>query len=93
MISTLISAYRNAVRSASNLWRGLVAAFTRKEFAKIAVEFFAEAAVLVFVFPVLDTIIETGGLQRLTWALFIWSTGLAVFFLFLAGIISMRIGD
>jgi hypothetical protein len=93
MISRLISVYRSVAQAGRTLRDWLVRTFLGPRFAKIAVEFFTEAAVLVAVFPVLDTIIENGGLLNVTWPLVAWSEGLAVLFLFLAGIISMGIGE
>jgi len=71
----------------------LVSAFIGPRFAKIAVEFFTEAAVLVAVFPILDTLIEGGGMAKLTESLVAWSEGLAAFFLLLAGIIAKTTGE
>ena len=70
-----------------------MAAFSGPRFAKIAVEFFTEAAVLVAVFPILDTIIEPGGVARITTPLVAWSEGLAALFLALAGIIALATGE
>ena len=66
------------------------------EVRKIAIEFCTEAAVLVAVFPVLDTIIggraaqpAQGGMRNVTWSLVIASEGLAAFLLALACIMSL----
>jgi hypothetical protein len=57
-------------------------------------EFFIEAAVLVAVFPVLDTIIQPlGGVQKVTWQLVAWSEGIAGALLLLAGIMSMAVKE
>jgi len=83
------------------LWRQVAAATTSAgdffgavffgpKFARIAVEFFTEAAVLVAVFPILDTIIGHG---RVTRSLAFGIAGLVLFFLFLAGIIARLAGD
>jgi len=69
-------------------WRWLVGVFLGPRFGKIGVEFFTEAAVLVAVFPILDTIIEKGGTPKVTWSLVAWSEGIAVMLLFFAGILS-----
>jgi hypothetical protein len=60
-------------------------AFLHASFAKIAAEFFTEAAVLIFVFPVLDRIVEDKPITTV-WVLL--SIGFAMLFLFLAGILS-----
>jgi hypothetical protein len=74
-------------------WLSAIFIFPHK-FFKIAMEFFTEAAVLVAVFPILDTIIEPlGGVQKVTWPLVAWSEGIAAGLLFLAGIISMAVKE
>jgi hypothetical protein len=65
--------------------------------AKIAIEFCTEAAVLIAVFPILDTIIPIGGgetgLKNLTWGLILKSEGIALILLMAAVIISGRERD
>jgi len=70
----------------------LRSAFGHPKFAAIAQEFFTEAAVLVFVFPILDTIVQFGR-QKVTLSLGLGSIGVAVLLLFVAGIIGGRIKD
>jgi len=62
-------------------------AFGHAKFASIAQEFFTEAAVLVFVFPVLDTVVQFGT-KKVTWGLGLGSVAFAIFLLFWAGIIA-----
>jgi hypothetical protein len=62
-------------------------AFAHPKFAGIAQEFFTEAAVLVFVFPVLDTIVQFGK-AKVTIKLALGSIGVAVLLLSFAGIIA-----
>jgi hypothetical protein len=74
-------------------WFRAVFTFPHK-FFRIAMEFFTEAAVLVAVFPILDTIVgPTGGFQKVTWPLVMWSEGIAAGLLLLAGIISMAVKE
>ena len=87
MISLFRSAYRRAVQITTDARNWLVSTFRSPRFAKIAVEFFTEAAVLVFVFPIPDTLVQFGK-SKVTWPLTVGSVVLAVVFLLLAGIIS-----
>ena len=66
-------------------------AFGHPKFVEVAQEFFTEAAVLVFVFPVLDTIVQFGT-KKVTWRLALGSLGTTVFLLFWAGILAKRKG-
>lgn len=66
-------------------------AFGHPKFVDVAQEFFTEAAVLVFVFPVLDTIVQFGT-KKVTWRLALGSLGTTVFLLFWAGILAKRKG-
>jgi hypothetical protein len=65
----------------------------RKQF----IEFFTEAAVLVAVFPILDTIIGGRGAQasqsgiKITWTLVMSSEGLALFLLLVACIMALGV--
>jgi hypothetical protein len=95
VLSRLIAIYRRAVKLVSALRghvvessRWLSAVFVGPRFVKIAVEFFTEAAVLVAVFPILDTIIQVGGMQKVTWSLVAWSEGIAGMLIVFAGILS-----
>lgn len=99
MIPGLILGYQRVIRFVIACWGGLrgwistVFVFEAK-FFKIAMEFCTEAAVLVAVFPILDTIIEPfGSVQKITWSLVIWSEGIAAALLILAGIISMAVRE
>ena len=67
----------------------LQSAFGHPKFVDVAQEFFTEAAVLVFVFPVLDTIVQFGT-KKVTWRLALGSVGATVFLLFWAGILAKR---
>jgi hypothetical protein len=89
-MSGLISGFRSTSRIWRRCWIGIRDTFGGPaKFFKIASEFFTEAAVLVAVFPILDTIIEPlGGVQKVTWALVVWSEGIAAGLLVLAGIMS-----
>jgi hypothetical protein len=86
--------YKIGLRSALSLasWaRQMFArAFLHANFPKIAAEFFTEAAVLSFVFPVLDRIVAE---KPVTTGWVLLSTGLALLFLFLAGILSRTAHD
>lgn len=80
------------------LWRPFLLArtilrdgFGHPKFVDVAQEFFTEAAVLVFVFPVLDTIVQFGT-NKVTWRLALGSLGTTVFLLFWAGILAKRKG-
>jgi hypothetical protein len=101
VISGLIFGYRAVLR----LWalcQSYIWSFIRHPgIHKIAIEFCTEVAVLVAVFPILDTIIPiTGGAQasgqngmkNVTWPLVITSEGIAGLFLILAGIMSIKGG-
>jgi hypothetical protein len=67
----------------------LQGAFGHPGFVNVAQEFFTEAAVLVFVFPVLDTVVQFGT-KKVTWRLALGSVGVTVFLLFWAGILARR---
>jgi len=69
--------------------RLLVGAFGHPKFADIAVEFCTEAAVLIFVFPILDTVVQFGT-KKVTLRLGLGSVGLAILLLFIAGTIRGR---
>jgi hypothetical protein len=94
VISGLILGYKIARKSV--LWlipRALqifAKAFGHPNFRKVAVEFFTDAAVLTFVFPVLDRIVADKPVTSV-WVLA--SIGLALLFLFLAGILSRAGND
>jgi len=62
-------------------------AFGHAKFVNVAEQFLTEAAVLVFVFPVLDTIVQFGK-EKVTWRLGIGSLAVTIFLLFWAGIIA-----
>lgn len=66
-----------------------VKAFAHRSFRKITVEFLTEVAVLVLVFPTLDTVIEKGQ-SKVTGPLVFGSVVITVVCLLVAGIISMR---
>ncbi len=68
-------------------FRPFTRAFAHAKFASIAQEFLTEAAVLVFVFPVLDTVVQFGR-AKVTWELGLGSMAVAIFLLFWAGIIA-----
>lgn len=88
MLTNLRSA---SLRRVVAMWGGLkwVArrAFGHAGFRKIVVEFFLEAGVLCFVFPVLDTIVQFGP-HKVTWKLAGGSIAVAIVFLSLAGLFS-----
>jgi hypothetical protein len=95
VISGLVLGYRVLVRSCIRLYAFGSRLLKSPETPKIAVEFLKEAAVLVGVFPILDTIVPIGGdpnvgWQRVTWPLVITSEGVALLLLVLAVIISER---
>jgi hypothetical protein len=96
VISALIARFYRVVLAA--LWRLFLLvrvilrdAFGHPKFVDVAQEFFTEAAVLVFVFPVLDTIVQFGT-KKVTWRLALGSLGTTVFLLFWAGILAKRKG-
>ena len=98
-MSGIIFGYRSVAQFVASLWTKVyeslhgIFIFEHK-FFKIAMEFFTEAAVLVAVFPILDTIIEpSGSVQKVTWSLVVWSEGIAAALLVLAGIISMAVKE
>lgn len=90
MLPRLLRLWRRVTAAAAPVGDFLGTAFVGPKFAKIAVEFFTEAAVLVAVFPILDTVI---GHSRVTRSLAFGSAGLVLLFLFLAGIIARLAGD
>lgn len=61
------------------------------KFWKLAMEFCVEAAVLVAVFPVLDTLIQRGSLKNVGWRMMCGSEGLAVALFLIAVIMSKAI--
>jgi len=67
--------------------RPFAKAFGHAKFASLAEQFLTEAAVLVFVFPVLDTIVQFGK-EKVTWRLGLGSLAVTIFLLFWAGIIA-----
>jgi hypothetical protein len=77
---------------ATGLWSFIVEDFWSPRLAKIAVEFCVEAAVLIAVFPILDTIIK-GGIKDVTRSLIGWSIGLPALLLLFAGVITAIIRD
>jgi hypothetical protein len=87
VISALIAGYHSVVKVLSTGWMLLLRVFRRGEFAERSIEFLTEVAVLVFVFPILDTLIEKGQ-SKVTRLLVIWSILIPVGCLFLAGVIS-----
>lgn len=87
MISGLVSVYKKGRQLPSVIRGYFVKAFFHPEFKKIAAEFFTEAAVLAFVFPVLDRIVEFGA-EKVTTLLAFGSIVVAVFFLAIAGMLS-----
>ena len=64
-------------------------AFGHPGFRKIVSEFFLEAGVLWFVFPVLDTIVQFGA-HKVTLKMTVGSIAIAVGCLFLAGLFSSK---
>ena len=79
--------YRRAMRLLRTIWAFLVRVCLCKGFGRIVAEFLTEVAVLVLVFPILDTIIQKGQ-SNVTKSLVILSVVLTVSCLFVAGIIS-----
>jgi len=71
-----------------DIWAKFLAVILRRSFLAIVVQFLTEVAVLVMVFPTLDTVIEKGQ-SKVTLSLIIGSVALSLSCLFLAGIISM----
>jgi glycerol-3-phosphate acyltransferase PlsY len=103
VISGFINAYHIAIKTSSGIWlasRNYYGKAIRDPgIQKIAIEFCTEAAVLVAVFPILDTILGTpgmqpaaGGIKEVTWTLVVTSEGLAALLLFLASIMSLASG-
>ncbi len=85
MISFLLAIYSRTRQVAAKLWNFFVEDFWGPRLAKIAVEFCTEAAVLVAIFPLLDTIIKGGHVTR---PLIGWSVGLPAILLLFAGVIA-----
>jgi hypothetical protein len=93
VISVLIAACQRFVLKIWSVPKELFrSAFAHPRFANIALEFFTEAAVLVFVFPILDKIVQFGP-KGVTLKLGLGSVVTAFFFLFIAGIIGGWIKD
>jgi hypothetical protein len=92
VISGLIARYRSVVGFPRVAWAFLVKAFFNRNFAQIVVEFLTEVAVLVLVFPTLDTIIERGS-SKVTGPIVYGSIATTVGCLFVAGIISMHLKE
>jgi hypothetical protein len=98
VISGLVEGYKAGVRLVAEaryylarLRHYSLAALQAKETVEVAIEFFTEAAVLIAVFPILDTVIpigNTGGIKNLTWALVLVSEGIALLFFILAIILA-----
>jgi hypothetical protein len=94
MIGRAISGAKRVLARVAILRSKAVAATkrSRNRLAKLAVEFFVEAAVLVFVFPILDTIlIHT--VSAVSASLVIWSVGISLLLFTLAAIISIASGE
>ncbi len=93
----IIASFRSVGRRLLQIWASLrnffVEDFWGPKLAKIAADFCAEAAVLIAVFPILDTIINKGGLKDVTWPLIGWSVGLPVILLVFAGVITAIIKE
>ena len=81
------------LQTGASIWNFVVEDFWSARLAKIAAEFCAEAAVLIAVFSILDTIITKGGLKYVTWPLVGWSVGLPAILLVFAGIITAIIKE
>jgi hypothetical protein len=76
------------VRSLSRSRGFVIRVFREGGLATKIAEFLVEVAVLVMVFPILDTVIEKD-LSKVTLQLVFWSIVISVGCLFVAGIISM----
>jgi hypothetical protein len=87
VIPSLIHGYQGARDAIIQVRDFFSSAFVHPAFKKVAVEFFTEAAVLAFIFPALDTIVEFGP-KKVTASLAFGSIMVAVFFLFIAGMLS-----
>jgi hypothetical protein len=90
VVSGLIAGYESAVKLGITLggitrvlFRRL---FLHSNFRKVAAEFFTEVAVLVFVFPILDTIVQFGA-RGVTWQLGAGSIAGAILALLVAAIL------
>ena len=98
MIAGLIEGYKAGVKLKAEARYYLArlrhyswTALQTRETVEVAIEFFTEAAVLIAVFPILDTVIpigNTGGIKNLTWALVLGSEGIALLFFILAVILA-----
>lgn len=104
MISGLIDGYKAGVKMLTRLRYYLAQlrhygskGLQNDETPRIAIEFCTEAAVLIAVFPILDTVIPLGGgntgLRNLTWGLVLKSEGIALILLMAAVIKSGRERD
>ena len=85
-----------ALAAAFAVWRWrfsirkiLSKAFRHEQFKEHLATFFVEAAVLWFVFPVLDTFVEFGG-RKITAGLGAISIAVAIVCMFIAGILSNK---
>jgi hypothetical protein len=88
VISDAIFAYHCLLRFLSKVRVFVLRVFREGGLAEKSATFLTEVAVLVLVFPILDTIVEKGQ-SKVTPSLVIWSILIAVGCLFLAGVISM----
>lgn len=87
MIYGLIAEFRREFRLAKPFFNWIGKAIFHRKSLDNVVEFFTEAAVLIFVFPVLDTIVQFG-VRQVTLTLAGWSMAGAVLSLCIAGILS-----
>ena len=86
MISGLIAGYEAILAAWASARDFFGLASVKRSFAKILIEFLTEVAVLVLVFPMLDTIVETQ--SKVTGLMVFVSIGIAGFCLLIAGIMA-----
>lgn len=91
MIRALSASYQTGVRACRGLRDFCLEAARSSEVHKLAIEFCTEVAVLIAVFPILDTLIPVGGTaqgkQPALWGRVFTFEGVAAIFFLLAVII------
>jgi len=96
VVPALIAGYRGALRLIAGVWDNFVRVVRKPKVREIFSTFCAEVAVLVAVFPILDSIIGNrqtpSGIQNVTWSLGLSSAIIVIVFL-LAAIAIVDKGD
>jgi hypothetical protein len=92
VISGLIAAYQSGLRLFAEVWNFLYETFRKAESRHIWVTFCTEAAVLIAVFPILETVLRNPGNQAAfgLWHIVIVSLFLTILFLLAAVILQTK---